>query len=760
LRRSKFGAASLFAVALPAVALAADEAAVADAPSPLEEVVVTGEKSGRSLQDTPASVAVITAKRIDDEKIVGLFDVLDRTANVSQTYGPSGFTIRGINSTGVSGGGSGALATVYVDGAPLPERHLNVSPIDMWDVAQVEVLRGPQSTLQGRNALAGAIVIRTQDPTFHWTGRARVQLTDADERIFSAAGGGAIIADQLAFRLSVEDRKSDGFIYNTTRQADEAPLDATTFRGKLLLTPDAIPGLRSRLVWTHDERDGGYIFTYGRTDIPDPYDRLSNGDTPNTSKGKTDIVALENDYRLSERLTLNAVTSWNRVDTQRTYDGDNEPANISYGFQDEYDRTFSQEVRVNYAGERLSGLLGGYYAKRKRDYATASVTNVPTPVATLAGVLQGAPFGLPAATAQAVAALYAQALPNISVDYDAATDETVTTYALFADGRFQITPQLSLLAGFRYDRETNDQFNTQTAAFAGTYPNPASFGAALAPVIGGLNQVVGLFVAQAGGAAPPSKRTFNAFLPKAGLKYDFNEDASLSLVVQRGYRSGGSSVNIARSAVVPYDPEYTWNYELALRSEWLDDTLVLNANAYYVRWTDQQVNVNLGLNLYDYQTENAGRSHLYGFEIESQYRPTAHFDAYASLGYSRTEFDDFEVDTGAATLDLAGTEFAYAPHWTWAVGANYRWDNGLSANVNANYRAKAFADTGANQSIYAIKSRIVVNAKFAYAYEAWELAVFGRNLFDEEYFQYNNVSADRAIIGDPRVLGVSLEARW
>jgi iron complex outermembrane receptor protein len=179
-----------------------------------------------------------------------------------------------------------------------------------------------------------------------------------------------------------------------------------------------------------------------------------------------------------------------------------------------------------------------------------------------------------------------------------------------------------------------------------------------------------------------------------------------------------------------------------------------------VKWKDQQVSVNLGLNLYDYQTENAGKSHLYGFEVESQYRPTQNFDAYASVGYSRTEFDDFAINTGTATLDLAGAEFAYAPHWTWAVGANYRWDNGLSANVNANYRAKAFADTGANQSIYAIKSRILVNAKLAYAYRNWEVAAFGRNLFDEKYFQYDNIPAQRAIIGDPRVLGVSLETRW
>jgi len=757
LRRYLFGAASVLVLGAPAGALAQ---AAADAPAQLDEVVVTGEKAQRSLQETVTSVAVVTAKRIDDEKIQTFFDVVDRTANVSQTYGPSGFTIRGISNTNVSGGGSGGLASVYVDGAPIPERHLNSTPLDLWDVAQVEVLRGPQSTLQGRNSLAGAIVMRTQDPTFAWSGRARVLVNDADERVLSVAGGGPLVADQLAFRLSVEDRKADGFVYNVTRQEDEAPSESTTFRGKLLFTPEALPGLRLRGVWTHDEREGGYLFTYARTDTPDAFDkRIITDNSPNTSKGESDLLALEADYEINDRLTLTGVSAYAAIKAYRTYDGDNGPQNLSYGTQDEDDRTFSQEIRLNYEGERLTGLVGGYFARRERDYLSTSRTDVPTPLSTLVGVLQGPPFGLNAATATLAAGLYVQALPVISVDFQGLTDETIETWAAFGDARFQLTPRLSLLAGFRYDRETNDQANSQNATFVGTFPNPTAFGP-LAPVIGGLNQVVGIFVAQASASAPPAKRTFEAFLPKVGLKYDLTDDVSASFVVQRGYRSGGSSVNIARSAVVPYDPEYIWNYEAALRSAWLDGALTLNANAYYVKWKDQQVNVNLGLNLYDTQTANAGRSHLYGFEVEAQYRPDTRFDVYASLGHTQTEFDAFTVTAGTTDLDLTGTEFAYAADWTWAVGANYRWDNGVSVNVNANYRGDTFGAIGADQSDYALKARTVVNAKLSYARDNWEIAVFGRNLFDEEYAQYRAISLNRAIFGDPRVIGASLEARW
>ena len=189
------------------------EVAAADA-TEVEGIVVTGEKAARSLQETTTSVAVTTAEKIERENVVNFFDIVQRTANVSETYGPSGFTIRGISNTNVSGGGAGGLATVYVDGAAIPERGLNGGPLDMWDIGQVEILRGPQSTLQGRNALAGAVVIRSAEPSFTFGGRVRGLVSDADDRSLAAVLTGSIVEDQLAFRLAAETRRADGFVYN------------------------------------------------------------------------------------------------------------------------------------------------------------------------------------------------------------------------------------------------------------------------------------------------------------------------------------------------------------------------------------------------------------------------------------------------------------------------------------------------------------------------------------------------------------------
>jgi len=753
----------LLASAATAVLWMAGGGAWAQTPATeVSEIVVTGEKSERSLQDTQTSVAVTTARRVEQEAVQTLSEVFNRTANVSETYGSSGVTIRGIANRGVSGGGDAPLSTVYIDGAPMPSTTLFSAPTDAWDVRQVEIFRGPQSTLQGLNALAGAIVLRTQEPTFDWDWRARVMIADPQDTSYAVAGGGPIVADQLAFRVSAEKRDSDGTIHNITRNAPEDPIDSLTVRGKLLLTPASLPGFKAQLGYTRFESHGAYQFVYAKTDVPNFYDaRISDDNRRNGGDNETDIVNLELSYDLSDTLTLNSVTSWSQIDQALPYDGDGGPLDTGYGVNAYDYQTLTQELRLNYEGERFRGLIGGFYYDRDQEQNSASRTDVPTPGPTIVGVLVGS--GVPLALANQLAGLYVQALPVIPVSYTAQAPMTVKTYALFGDGQWNLTDRLHLLGGFRWDHEENAIHLQQTTQFVGTYPNPAAFGppgSQLYAIITGINQAVAGFVAQAGTSAPLSDREFNAFLPKLGVRYDLSDTVNAAFVIQRGYRSGGSSSNTARSSVFAYDPEYTWNYEGSLRSTWLDGKLTVNANAYYVDWTDQQVSVNFGLNLYDYHTINAGKSHLYGFEIETSHRPFAGFDWYGSVGYSKTEFDEFIASVAGASNDLSGSEFAYAPAWTVALGGNWRWSNNLVANLNANYRSEVFTNTGAFQAGSEVGARILVNGRFGYETDRWGLYLFGKNLFDEDYMSYNQPDYNRAVLGNPRTIGAQLQARW
>jgi len=765
MRRILLATASLAATSFASAALAQAQPQVG--PATLDEIVVTGEKTDRSLQDTPSSVGVVTARRVEQEAIQSLGEIFQRTANVSETYGHTGFTIRGVNNQGVSGGGDAALTTIYVDGAPLPPSVTFAGPTDAWDMQQVEIFRGPQSTLQGLNALAGAVVMRTVDPTFDWDLRARLMVADPQETSFAVAGGGPLIEDELAFRLSAEKRDGDGFTHNVTQDAPEDPVDSLTVRGRVLWTPKSLPGFEARLGYTRFESDGGYLFVYTNTDVPDFYDnRQSFSNTPNFSHVEADLATLELSQALSDRLTLSSVTSWSNIQQFQQYDGDGTAENIGYGYNAyDYD-TLTQEFRLNYQGDRFRGLVGAFYYDRDQQANSASRTDVPTPVNTISALLQAPPpagAGLDVVTANYLAGLYAGALPVIPVNYTADFPTQVTTYALFGDGEWNLNDRLSIVGGFRWDHEENTVQVTQTAVFAGTYPDPTAFGAPGTPLylaVMGINAGVAGLVAQAGSATPQSTREFDAFLPKLGVLYDLTPDMTVGFVVQRGYRSGGSSANTARSQVFDYDPEYTWNYEASLRSTWLDGAMTVNANAYYVDWKDQQVSVNSGLNLYDYHTVNAGKSHLYGFEVETAHRLSQAFDWYTSVGYSRTKFDEFVTSIDGATSDLSGSEFSYAPRWTLALGGNYRWGSGFVANLNANYRSEVFTSTGYDQGESKVGARTVLNGRVGYETDRWGAYVYAKNLLDETYLSYNRRDTDQAVLGDPRVVGLMLQARW
>ena len=720
-------------------------------------IIVTGEKVERSLQDTVASVAVMSLEQLEEENIVDLGGVFSRMANVTESYPGAGFSIRGISNRNVSGGGASGLATVFVDGAALPDAYITGTGSDMWDVAQVEVLRGPQSTLQGRNTLAGAVVISTRKPTFDWTARGEAQYSSYNTQRYAFAGGGPLIADQLAFRVAGEYRSTDGFVKNVTRDTDENARETVTGRARLLFTPTALPDLTAEASYTHTEYDGGYLYSYSRADVADPYDdRIDLSDEPNLFSRNSELASLNLGYALSGPLSLSSITAWSHDVTAGNYDGDYTAEPITRGSSGEIYETFSQELRLDYSGSRFTGLLGLYYSNRKRDFTDTSLTNVTTPTGTIAALLQS--NGLDAATAGSLAELYTAALPLIPVDFWGKGLFKTRNYAIFTDGRFEVTPKFELLYGLRYDREEFIQTAVTTTDFVGTYPDPADFGAPgsqMHALISGINAGVAQLVAAAEGETlDKTPRKFEAWLPKFGLNCHWTDDISTGLLVQRGYRSGGSTYNQARAIVVPYDAEYTWNYEASLRTAWLDEALTVNANAYYTDWKDQQVTVYFGTSEFDYHTVNAGKSHLYGFELEAAYRPAGGLSLYGSVGHSVTRFDDFTLESGVLGSDIEGSEFPFAPHWTMSGGVHYDASNGLSIDVNGNYRSSQFSAVDANQEDGKVGGRTVINAVVGYDADPWRISVFVNNLFDAEYFDFLQVISDRAMVGAPRTVGI------
>jgi len=724
------------------------------------DVVVMGEKADRTLRDTPASVAVTTGQTIADQNLIDMYDVLQRAPNVAINADRTSFTIRGIDAFYVSGAGDGALASVYLDGAVLPRAALNTGPLDLYDIAQVEVFRGPQSTVQGRNALAGAVVIRTTDPSYEWNGKARVMLTGPDgQRRAAAALGGPILGDQIAFRLAGEIARSDGLLYNTTLHRDADPRQSETLRGKLLFTPDAVPGLRIIATYMHDRHVRG---AYSSEFAP-PYarrDRIVTEDVATNTRALSDIATLEAHYTLGGGFDLSSITNYSNVRALYIADPDRNPTPGQLSRTSDPARTAQQEVRLGIDLPWVQGLIGAYYLREdNRDYRFEATQNLNL---TRLGVdRQLLALGLSQPLVDTVLGLYGGVVPIRNL----LTQPRLTrNLAGFTDLTFPLTTRLKLRAGLRYDNERQMRGASQSVALNGTLPDPARLPVpALAPIVTRLNA---LLVATAAGATsvdPTRAITYDAWLPKLGLTWDVTSDASLSATAQRGYRAGGAGINQQRGQSFTYAPEYTWNYEVALRSDWFDRRLSFNANAYYIDWRDQQVSVQLTPGaVFDTQVVNAGKSRLYGFEAELRGRPTRHLDLYAGIGHSRTEFLDFTVPIGTAKWSATGNEFANAPRWTASWGGTWRSAGGLFANLNATYRDAVFQST-IDQTVRDIRPITLVNAKLGWQGRHFGAYLLASNIFDRQ--QPTSFFTDfdgrvRGTMSPPRILGLSFEGRF
>lgn len=730
-----------------------------------DEVVVTGEKISRSLQDTATSVAVVTALDIEEKNILTLKDVMDQTANVATTNGTT-FTIRGIASTNVSGAGLGDLATIYIDGSPLPRDAIYVSPVDIWDLEQVEIFRGPQSTLQGRNTLAGAIIVNTADPSYDWHGRARVIVsTGTQEKRLGVAVGGPIVDDQIAFRIAGEISDTLGIVRNPIIETTEDASDGLYLRGKLLVEPQSIPDLTILLSHTYDERHTGN--NYRSLDVADPYNNAQVfGNRSTIDDLDLDISVLTVDYDVNDTFSFTSISGYNVATRERAGDSDLTPVDKEYFTQTSNSKTFTQELRLTVGEGPVTGVLGGYYSNLDviGEGETIIALDVINDLGLVSSLVGG--FGLDVPTATFIAGFYSAPVV-VNSQYD--NPYTVKTHALFGDFTYQASDRFRVFGGFRYDKEKQNITTGNAVSIVSALPDPAGFPAQLAPVIAGVNAFLEA-EAQDATSQPLELKSpnFGAFLPKAGISWDIADERNISFIVQRGYRSGGVGINIARAQTFDFDQEFIWNYELSWRSRWLDNALTLNANAFYIDWTDQQVTVQLSGNSFDTDTQNAGSSEVKGFEIEADYYVSEGLNIYGSVGYADSEFKEFFAQINGAQVDLSGNAFAYSPKWTLAAGFTWKNENGFFVNANGNYNSAMFRRANRVQTTRNIDSRLIANAKVGWDNDTYSVYLIAKNLFDKKHlssYYSNDISRpdnmpEFGIYAQAQTFAVQLEAKF
>lgn len=675
----------------------------------MRPILVSGELLERTLQDTQTSVSVVDGDDLDRGTDKDLFDTVDRLPNINAQGGGFGFVIRGITSEGPGGAGSAPAISVQIDGANVPNgQALRTSALSTWDLEQVEVLRGPQSTQQGPNALAGAIILRSKDPEFEQEFKGRVDYGSFHEQRIAATAN-LPINDQFATRFSYEEYRSEGDIESDFNGEEIGEERLETIRGKFRYKPN--DNLDVILGHTYSDNKLGI---QGILEERFSEDRVDDQET-NTS-GIMNITNLRINYEINNQWSFQSESSY--LDSEYLLSIPLELANPrnTPAFRTVDDTSLSQELKLKYGSDDFRAVFGGYYLETDKDLEfEAFIADART---------FGPPFSM---------------LPfPFSATLGNAFDIEVENYAVFSEMEYDLTPEWMFVAGVRYDWEEQKTLSSNGSAF-----NPEPFP--------GANQ-------------PPSTSEldadYSAFLPKLGVVYNWNDDVSISFTAQRGYRAGGAATEFVGNDTYEYDPEYTNNFELAFRSEWLDQQLTINSNIFYTDYEDIQVSIpGPSATFVDARIENAAEANLWGFEVLTDYNMTSNLNVFANIGYTKTEFDEFILNIGGVPTNVSGNEFAQAPRWTGSIGVNYFFGNGLLAEFDVNFTDKSYY-TAVNDPEELNSSFGLVNARITYQSNSfWEAQLFARNLFDRQYLSRKRVDASDTA-GDSRVIGFSLSANY
>ena len=402
------------AIGLSNAAWAAEEAGTME----IAPITVTGEKIDRTLEQTQSSVVVLTDKNLREHGDKDLVDVFARTPGVYSQAGNENWGIRGVPVSGFDDQGPATLngvVSVYVDGAVQPNRALTLSPVPLWDAEQVEVFLGPQSTTQGRNSLAGAVVIRTKNPTFEPSFSAQTNVGNYGERGAAVAGGGSIVDDKIAGRIAVDYGEGDGYIRNTTLNDDANPRRTSNTRGKLLILPNDDTDVL--LTYAHSEHRQGDRSTMRVNGKPSYYDIASN--TKAFDNLKQDTLSAKVDYRLNDDWSRTSMTANTSTDYSNRLDFDQNAVDNEVVLRKQDGNLFSQELRLNYTSDTVKSFVGAYYGHNSNNFHDRLFFDD-----VLFGTVKG--------------------------------DTTIENKAVFGEVNWTFAPRWTLITGLRYDHETND----------------------------------------------------------------------------------------------------------------------------------------------------------------------------------------------------------------------------------------------------------------------------------------------------------------
>lgn len=744
----------------------------------LEEVIVSATKRDEGLQDIPLSVTAFSQRDMDLRGFSNLQGVQEATPNLNFSVQSAGqnvarVTLRGVGTETLVGGGDPGVA-VHIDGVYVGRN--SVAAGDIFDIARVEVLRGPQGTLYGRNATGGSINLITERPHDEFEANVDMAIGNYDARRVRAVVNGPL-GDSVNARVALFSDKREGFYNNLFNGRDSD--DKDSFGARLQFLWQSESGNEVLLRAYHSEFDSvGPGSTYLGDDLPATANGYPGGHITGVSGGPlpppgAPIIAdlyglattaggasvlprptgfrdirkdapeflnqtiegldLEASFAISDSILLRSISSYQTNDNEILVDADNSELPIQTRYRVNEAEQYSQEFNlVSQDESRLQWILGAFYYHEE----LTETFNTTTP----AGLL---PLTTP---------LPPGAVPGGGgVAQDRVAIHDVDSFALFAQLSYDLTEKASVTLGIR---QTWDE-KQQDRPFGGQIDLTNGF----------------LFMGRgATGPLPPStaETDFSELTYRVSADYALTDDNLLFASVSRGYKSGGFDFNggaLEGDEQVPYDPEFVDAYEIGSKNKFYDDRVILNLTAFYYDYQDLQV---FRLTGDGPLTDNAAQSTIWGLEAETEFLITDAFRIDASVGHLDATYDEYFVEVPPPTQDFSGKTLNYAPEWTAHVGGEYTamvGQNELIFRLDWSYRSETFFDR-ANSDFDTQDAYSLINARVRYNAEKWFADVFAQNMTDEEYVTGQLINPPfscgcRTVnLGPPMTYGVTVGYRW
>ncbi len=643
----------------------------------LDPFVVTGEKFARDWKNTLASISLLGGNNLNRDSISDFESAFRLIPNVRDAdFIDGGILIRGINSEGIGGPSGSPMATLYIDGIPQTQNGMRRGASSMWDVKHLEILRGPQSVLSGRNALAGTIRIKTNDPEFTAGGAIRVGVSNKSGKEAALMLTGPL-SDNWAFRITGEFSNQEGDVSypnyaDMPKLEERAEADYEQYRGKLLYQSSEKDGLRALITFSHSYNSPAY------NDVDGPSAEVAYTDRVwglqsvpvfvEARSTELDQLGIDISKPLTENWTLQSISGYTETVTKR-------PSVDLSSVGEIKAKEFSQELLLTYDGENLESTLGVFYLNNDND----TWRDQQRPWETYQRQSRG----------------YTDT-KNISV---------------FGETRWEFAENWKLVLGGRFDSE-DSKFESLTQNVENGVISNTNSGS--------------------------TDSDFGEFLPKLGVIHTISETDTLSFVVQKAHRAGGSAINNVTNQSYQYDPESAWNYELSWKGN-TENNLFYGFNVFLLDWKDQQINVPQIPG--DFTSDiilNAGSSRVYGFELEAGFNPIDGLRISGGIGYAKTEFREFAFVQFGSLLDLAGESFPQAPDFNASLAVHYSLGDGFFIGGDVNYTDSALSRSLLEGGLRnEMPSYTLVNLRAGWSSRRWDIVIYADNVTDKDYFVYH-----------------------